>query len=175
MTARRRPTANTAAPRHITRWDSEPAPGRLSGLFIHNHPFKCDAQRRPGGCPRSAAVATVFDSPTADTVTARDGTTSMRIDSGPDLRLFPTIDARCTYHSSRAAPGAGRPRGRTGMQGHGMGPWRMRRRSADGCFRCCMSICICVHVHVVVRNHRFIVTHHVYTQRPITSTNHRTV
>ena len=27
--------------------DSEPALGQLSGLFIHNHPFKCDAQRRP--------------------------------------------------------------------------------------------------------------------------------
>ena len=31
---------------HHTTWDSEPALGQLSGLFIHNHPFKCDAQRR---------------------------------------------------------------------------------------------------------------------------------
>jgi hypothetical protein len=33
----------------VAAGDSEPAPGRLSGLLIHNHPFKCDAQRkRPG-------------------------------------------------------------------------------------------------------------------------------
>jgi len=48
MTARRRPTANTAVSRHIShhRWDSEPALGQLSGLFIHNHPFKSSVMHR---------------------------------------------------------------------------------------------------------------------------------
>jgi hypothetical protein len=32
-------------------------PGRLSGLLIHNHPFKCDAQRRRARPPAPAPAA----------------------------------------------------------------------------------------------------------------------
>jgi hypothetical protein len=49
MSARRRPTANTAVSRHITPHlglGSEPALGQLSGLFIHNHPFKSSVVHR---------------------------------------------------------------------------------------------------------------------------------
>ena len=49
--------------RFITR-SQKPAPGRLSGLFIHNHPFKCDAQRRPRkGRGRSGRRASPTPSP----------------------------------------------------------------------------------------------------------------
>jgi hypothetical protein len=71
---------------------TEPAPGRLSGLFIHNHPFKCDAQRRR---TELAAHTHTHDSPD-NCQSALRGT-----------RARPT--ARLRSHSTRRVPG-GEPR-----------------------------------------------------------------
>ena len=45
---------------HHTTWDSEPALGQLSGLFIHNHPFKCECTEKTVGSSAEGARLVVF-------------------------------------------------------------------------------------------------------------------